>query len=90
MNSYVIIATPGSTLTEKTVRDVFPDLIDIVPGVSWAIGTSTGTCADVRNLLGADPKLPDPKPSCVVLRVSEYNGYAKRELWDKFALWERT
>ena len=90
MTNYVIIALPDSTISDQVVEVNFPDHISIVPGIVWAVGTTLGTCADVRDRLGVNPNLGTDRPTCVIVKVTEYNGYASRDLWEKLALWERT
>ena len=90
MTNYVIIAPLNSAISDLVVGVKFPDHISIVPGIVWAVGTTLGTCADVRDLLGVNPNLGTDRPTCVIVKATEYNGYASRDLWEKLALWERT
>ena len=85
MTIYVIIAPPGSTLSDESVSQKFADWLSIIPNHSWAIATTLPTCADIRDNLRVD----DSSVSCVVIKVTDYNGYAKRELWQKLESWER-
>jgi len=88
MLNYVIIAPPESLLTDQAISTIFDRSIAIRPGCAWAVSTSLLTCADVRKALvgGQDP----PSSLCVVVKATEYNGYAKRELWEKLEAWERS
>ncbi len=90
MPSYVIIAPPHSTLSDQVVKGHFPNHVSIVPGSVWAVGTPLETCADVRDKLGSAPGAEPARPTCVVVKATEYNGYASRDLWERLALWERT
>ena len=89
MPNYVIIAPQDSTLNDRVVHSKFQRAIAIRPDSSWAVSTPHTTCADVREHLvgsGAD----GPKTLCVVVKATEYNGYAKRDLWEKLEAWERS
>ncbi len=88
MKSYVIVAPPNSRIGDGDIGTHFPEHVTIVPGTAWAIGTHLGTCADVRDKLGANPQLGQDRPTCVIVKANEYNGYASRALWEKLALWE--
>lgn len=90
MTSYLIIAPPNSPLSDQQIATFFPNHVLIVPGSVWAVGTPLATCSDVRDLLGANPSHGPARPTCVVVKVTEYNGYASRDLWEKLALWDRT
>ena len=90
MTNYVIIAPPSSTLSDQLIGGHFSEYVSIVPGIVWAVGTTLGTCADVRDMLEANPDRGTDRPTCVVIKATEYNGYASRDLWEKLALWERT
>ncbi len=87
MTNYAIIAPPDSTLTAERVQGVFSNNIDIVPESVWAVGTDLATCSDVRNALADSPSNPTV---CVVLKITEYNGHARRDLWEKLSAWERS
>lgn len=86
MPSYVIIAPPESALSDSLVDDKFDRWIAIIPNRAWAVSTSLGTCADIRDRLRSKPSSED---SCVIVKATEYNGYAKRDLWEKLEEWER-
>ena len=90
MTNYVIIAPTNSTLSDDHVGEQFPRNVPIVPGCAWAIGTVLGTCGEVRDKLGANPTEGSDRPTCVVVKANEYNGYASKDLWEKLALWERS
>ncbi len=87
MTNYVIIAPPSSSLSNEAVQRLFRSdrSIQIVPGVAWAVASELYTCAEVRDKIrsGSD------ETTCVVVKATEYNGYAKRELWEKLESWER-
>ena len=85
MQIYVIIAPHDSSLSDEHVSKKFTDWVSIIPDRSWAISTKLSTCADVRDTLRMD----DSTASCVVVKATEYNGYAKRALWEKLESWER-
>lgn len=88
MPNYVIIAPTNSTLSDKTISDLFPDRqLVIRPGAAWAVSTALLTCADVRDHVRSEES---PERHVVVVKATEYNGYAKREIWDKMEAWERS
>ena len=87
MTNYVIIAPPESALSDSLVDDRFDRWIAIIPDRAWAVSTPLGTCADVRDRLRSKPSSEN---SCVVVKANEYNGYAKRDLWEKLEEWERS
>lgn len=88
MPSYVIVAPPESALSDSLVAERFNRSIAIIPDRAWAVSTPFGTCADVRDRLRLGAA-PSSKILCVVVKATEYNGYAQRDLWEKLEEWER-
>lgn len=84
MRNYVIIAPTGSRLTEEHVKKAFDRVFTITDGFAWAVGADEATCSDVRDKLG--PRVPGQ--SSVIVKATEYNGYASKDLWEKLAVWE--
>lgn len=85
MSNYFIIAPADSTLTDRDVKAKFPRQFVIKPNSAWAVSSSHLTCSDVRESLSdaAGGQLP-----CIVVRATDYNGWAKRELWEKLDAWK--
>ena len=87
MTNYVIIAPPKSTLTDAIIRSKFTDRnITISSGVAWAVSSNFLTCSDVRDHIRS-PRAEGR--TCVVVKATEYNGYAQRDIWEKMEAWER-
>ena len=86
MPNYVIIAPSDSDLSEGDVQAKFERWLTIVPGHVWAVSTTISTCSDVRDSLRSKS---DIGKTCVIVKANEYNGYARRDLWEKLEAWER-
>ena len=86
MPNYVVIAPPNSTLSDSSIRDEFDHWFPIIPNQTWAIYTPIETCSDVRDKLRSEPA---EGKSCVVVKVTEYNGYANKDIWEKLESWRR-
>ena len=87
MTNYMIIAPANSMLTSKDVSEKFQNQLVLYPDHAWAISSSLPTCAEVRDYL----RSPEAEGrTCVVVKATEYNGYAKREIWEKMEAWERS
>lgn len=84
MPNYFIIAPEDSSLTDRAVQAKFDRAFVISPNTAWAVSSELLTCSDVREHLSAafDQKLP-----CIIVRAKDYNGWAKRELWEKLDAW---
>ena len=87
MPNYFIIAPADSALTDHAVEEKFPRQFVIRPNSAWAVSSSHLTCSDVRESLSdaAAGQLP-----CIVVKANDYNGWAKRELWEKLDAWKRS
>ena len=85
MSNYFIIAPADSTLTDHAVQAKFPRQFVIKPNSAWAVSSNLLTCSDVRESLSdaVDGQLP-----CIVVRATDYNGWAKRELWERLDAWK--
>ena len=86
MPIYTIIAPDDSTLQDSELRKSFPDAIVLRPGAAWFVKTAVPTCAEVRDLVRESS---EDRTTCVVVKTTEYNGYAKRDVWEKMEAWER-
>ena len=89
MANYVIIAPLDSLLTDKDISETFDTFLAIYPGRAWALSTSLPTCAEVRDKLRPPEDASKVGKTCVVVKATEYNGYAKKEIWEKMEAWER-
>ena len=93
MPNYVVIAPPGSELSDRIIGSKFERWITISPDHAWAISSSIETCGDIRKRLQFPPPAEGTAcvmVTCVVVKARQYNGYANRDLWEKLELWERT
>ena len=83
----MIMAPEGSTLRNADIETLFEDRINVRSDAAWMVKASIPTCAEVRDLVrGANPP---PGRTCIVVKAKEYNGYAKRDVWEKLETWER-
>ena len=84
---YAIIAPEDSSLDTHDVRSAFGDSpAEMIPlsTNAWLVKTRIPTCAEVRD------QVRNVKPgTCVAAKATEYNGYAKRDVWEKLEAWER-
>ena len=87
MPIYLIIAPDDSTLRDEDVGNLFDDRILVRSDAVWLVKTPVSTCAEVRDRIRASPT-PRGR-TCVVVKAKEYNGYAKRDVWEKLEAWER-
>lgn len=85
MNCYLVALPPDSAVREASIREKFPERhVPIQEGV-WVVAGSQPTCADVCKTLGIGPK---GDAIGIVIKMSEYNGFAQRTLWERLNLWE--
>ena len=87
MPNYIIIAPSDSILSDVDILNRFERFFAIIPDSAWAISTPLPTCADVRDSVRQEPSVGK---TCVVVKVTEYNGHAKRDLWEKLEAWEHS
>ncbi len=88
MTLYIVIRpdVPGA-IDPLSVAAQFPNrCYEIVPGRVWAIATPLLTCHDVCQALG----IGDDGPTCVVVRMSDYYGFANRALWESLRVWSQS
>ena len=87
MPIYMIIAPDDSTLRDADVGNLFDDRILVRSDAVWLVKTPIPTCGEVRDRIRESPTLQGR--TCVVVKTREYNGYAKRDVWEKLESWER-
>ena len=81
--TYLIVAPSNSSLSVEIIKRTFDKWITIAPNHAWAVSTDHQTCADVRDAIRED----STGASCVVFLVTEYNGFAPRDIWEKLRAW---
>ena len=82
--TYVIVAPLDSDLSDESISLTFDKWISIAPDNAWVVSTDHQTCGDVRDAL----RERSEKASCVIFLVTEYNGFASRDLWEKLGVWK--
>ena len=85
MPVYMILAPNNSTLEDSDIEGLFEHRIQLRPDVSWMVMTPIPTCSEVRDRIRAE----HPGRTCVIVKAKEYNGYAKRDIWEKLEAWEQ-
>ena len=91
LNLYLVTCPSalGAGVSAGKVREVFPDHHhELVPDQVWAVAGPQATCVDVCVALGLGGFEPDSQRTGVVVRMSEYNGYADRGLWERLRVWQ--
>ncbi len=90
MYTYAIILPTGSTVTEEDVQAIFPggDCIEAVDGAVWLAGSKLETCADVSEKFKSPGKEHHPEKTHIVLKITEFNGFANVSLWQKLIAWQ--
>ena len=87
MNCFLITVPDDSTLPEESVQNSFESrTLKIREGV-WAVAGDYQTCADVCEALQIGSKF-ETDYSAIVTKLSEYNGFASRTIWQKLSAWE--
>ena len=89
MPIYMIMGPDGSTLRDADIKDLFDDVILIRSDAVWIVKTPVQTCAEIRDRV-RKATTPTGGRTCVVVKAKEYNGYAKRDVWEKLEAWERS
>lgn len=88
MPSYAIILPEGSGLAGNAshVASAFQKHY-VLNQNAVVVHSAAPTCGAVRDQVTA---LSDPPgaPTCMVVKISEYDGLAPRELWDLLNVWE--
>lgn len=87
MNCYLVALPPDSAVQEDSIRKNFPERHVPVQGGVWVVAGSQPTCADVCKTLGIGPK-GGTDAIGIVIKMSEYNGFAERTLWERLNVWE--
>ena len=89
LNLYVVINPGMPGVDAATVAEVFPNRHhEIVPGRVWAVAGPQATCVDVCEALKLGGFAPESITVGIVVRMSEYNGYADRGLWERVRVWQ--
>ena len=86
--SYAIILPDGSNLAGNASRvaEAFQKHYVLNPN-AVAVHSAAPTCGAVRDQVTALSDHPGT-PTCMVVKISEYDGLAPRELWDLLNVWE--
>lgn len=87
MPIYMILAPANSSLRDADIEGLFKHSLQLRSDVAWMVATPIATCAEVRDRIRPEPV---PGRTCVVVKSKEYNGYAKRDIWEKLEAWEQS
>ena len=85
MNCFLIALRPDSKVGESAIHGTFPDHHILIQEGLWAVAGTQSTCADVCK----DLEIGSPEGIGVVVKITEYNGFAERTLWERLNEWER-
>ncbi len=88
MNCFLIALPPDGSVTESVVSKTFGERRHKIQEGVWVVAGQCETCADVNEKIGIGIQ-DNPASTGVVVKLSEYNGFAPRSLWEKLAAWER-
>ena len=84
MNCFLIALRPDSKVGESAIQGAFPDRHILIQEGLWAVAGAQSTCADVCK----DLQIGQPEGIGVVVKITEYNGFAERTLWERLNEWE--
>ena len=79
---YIIIATDDSMLSDTDIAQAFGEKMFTINEKAWAVGTDILTCGSVRDRIKHTAN-----HSCVVVKATDYNGYASKDLWEQLTAW---
>ena len=86
MNCYLIALPPDSVVGGDSIQKNFSERHVLVQEGVWIVAGSQPTCADVCRALGIGSK-GRADAIGIVLKMSEYNGFAERTLWERLNVW---
>ena len=84
MNCFLVALPPDGKVGEPAIREAFPNRHILIQDGLWAVAGTQSTCADVCS----DLKIGQPEGIGVVVKMTEYNGFAQRTVWERLNEWE--
>lgn len=85
-----MILPAGRAADTAELQNAFPKHYEIIPGTVWAVAGPHETCLAVCKDLKLGGLGPDNDTSGVVVKASEYYGFADRGLWDSLGAWSES
>ena len=82
MNCFFIAKSSDSDLAEEHLREVFSDLIPLVPGFSWFAGGGYDSPREVSDLLGINGQR-----KAIVILLDRYSGVGEGDTVRQLRIW---
>ena len=88
LTRYLIVGSGAASVDAETIQRVFPDNHhELVAGSVWAVAGQFATCADVCKAIGLGSFAEESELTGVVVRLTDYDGYSDRALWERLRTW---
>ena len=88
LTSYLVISPHEGSVDAAAIEKAFAGRHhELVPGHVWAVAASFTTAVDVCEALGLGGFAEGSDLTGVVVKMSDYNGYAERGLWERLRAW---